>query len=99
MFRLPSFLHWYTLLCDSKTAAGHTAPEYAQIYRFGEAKSGVYCGPLKLLAAEVFTRSNELGIKCDLVTGEERRYVLQNFLALLSPVSSRITDTKVLGTL
>ncbi|ETN70872.1 helicase protein, partial [Necator americanus] len=46
---------------------------------FGEAKSGVYCGPLKLLAAEVFKRSNELGIKCDLVTGEERRYAVDNF--------------------
>ena len=45
--------------------------------RFGEAKSGVYCGPLKLLAVEVFTRSNELGVKCDLVTGEERRWVLK----------------------
>uniref|UniRef100_A0A0K0DD30 ATP-dependent RNA helicase SUV3 homolog, mitochondrial n=1 Tax=Angiostrongylus cantonensis TaxID=6313 RepID=A0A0K0DD30_ANGCA len=48
---------------------------YHALKRFGEAKSGVYCGPLKLLAAEVFTRSNELGVKCDLVTGEERRQV------------------------
>ncbi|KAJ1360360.1 hypothetical protein KIN20_019313 [Parelaphostrongylus tenuis] len=52
---------------------------YHALKRFGEAKSGVYCGPLKLLAAEVFTRSNELGIKCDLVTGEERRYAVDNF--------------------
>ncbi|VDM55851.1 unnamed protein product, partial [Angiostrongylus costaricensis] len=48
---------------------------YHALKRFGEAKSGIYCGPLKLLAAEVFTRSNELGVKCDLVTGEERRQV------------------------
>ncbi|WKX96045.1 hypothetical protein Q1695_012480 [Nippostrongylus brasiliensis] len=52
---------------------------YHALKRFGEAKSGVYCGPLKLLASEVFTRSNELGIKCDLVTGEERRYAIDNF--------------------
>ncbi|KAK6732086.1 hypothetical protein RB195_016453 [Necator americanus] len=52
---------------------------YHALERFGEAKSGVYCGPLKLLAAEVFKRSNELGIKCDLVTGEERRYAVDNF--------------------
>ncbi|KJH45132.1 helicase protein [Dictyocaulus viviparus] len=52
---------------------------YHALRRFGEAKSGVYCGPLKLLATEVFTRSNELGIKCDLVTGEERRFAIDNF--------------------
>lgn len=27
--------------------------------RFLEAKSGVYCGPLKMLASEVFRKSNE----------------------------------------
>jgi len=27
--------------------------------RFLNAKSGVYCGPLKLLASEVFNKSNE----------------------------------------
>nr|CDJ82951.1 DNA RNA helicase domain containing protein [Haemonchus contortus] len=52
---------------------------YHALKRFGDAKSGVYCGPLKLLASEVFTRSNQLGIKCDLVTGEERRYAIDNF--------------------
>ncbi|KAF5284437.1 hypothetical protein FQR65_LT13543 [Abscondita terminalis] len=38
------------------------------------AKSGVYCGPLKLLATEVFNKTNENGTPCDLVTGEERSY-------------------------
>uniref|UniRef100_A0A1I7X6D3 Suv3_C_1 domain-containing protein n=1 Tax=Heterorhabditis bacteriophora TaxID=37862 RepID=A0A1I7X6D3_HETBA len=46
--------------------------------RFGEAKSGIYCGPLKLLASEIFIRSNESGLKCDLVTGEERRFAIDN---------------------
>lgn len=44
--------------------------------RFMEAKSGVYCGPLKLLAAEVYNKCNEMGTPCDLVTGEERKYAL-----------------------
>lgn len=41
--------------------------------RFLSAGSGIYCGPLKMLAVEVFTKSNEKGTPCDLVTGEERR--------------------------
>ncbi|CAI4225470.1 unnamed protein product [Auanema sp. JU1783] len=51
---------------------------YHALKRFREAKSGVFCGPLKLLAAEVFQRSNELGLKCDMVTGEERRFAVDN---------------------
>ncbi|CAB3409903.1 unnamed protein product [Caenorhabditis bovis] len=51
---------------------------YHALKRFGEAKSAVFCGPLKLLASEVFTKSNELGIPCDLVTGEERRFAKDN---------------------
>uniref|UniRef100_A0A8R1HXG4 Suv3_N domain-containing protein n=1 Tax=Caenorhabditis japonica TaxID=281687 RepID=A0A8R1HXG4_CAEJA len=50
---------------------------YHALKRFGEAKSAVFCGPLKLLATEVFNRTNGLGIPCDLVTGEERR--ISNF--------------------
>ena len=38
------------------------------------AESGVYCGPLKMLAVEVFQKANSRGTRCDLVTGEERRY-------------------------
>lgn len=41
---------------------------------FLKSKSGVYCGPLKLLAAEVFKKSNDRGVACDLVTGEERKF-------------------------
>ena len=43
------------------------------IERFFSAKSGIYCSPLKLLAVEVFNKSNTRGTPCDLVTGEERR--------------------------
>jgi hypothetical protein len=37
-------------------------------------KSGVYCGPLKLLAVEVFNKCNKRGTACDLVTGEDRKW-------------------------
>ena len=43
------------------------------IERFFSAESGIYCSPLKLLAVEVFNKSNARGTQCDLVTGEERR--------------------------
>ncbi|KAI9584920.1 hypothetical protein GQX74_006815 [Glossina fuscipes] len=47
---------------------------YHALERFLSAESGVYCGPLKLLATEVFNKANERGTPCDLVTGEERKY-------------------------
>ena len=46
---------------------------YHAMERFLSADSGVYCGPLKLLAVEVFQKANARGTVCDLVTGEERR--------------------------
>uniref|UniRef100_A0A668U750 ATP-dependent RNA helicase SUPV3L1, mitochondrial n=1 Tax=Oreochromis aureus TaxID=47969 RepID=A0A668U750_OREAU len=48
---------------------------YHAIQRYLAAKSGVYCGPLKLLAHEIFEKSNDAGVPCDLVTGEERTFV------------------------
>ncbi|KAJ8928236.1 hypothetical protein NQ314_019186 [Rhamnusium bicolor] len=47
---------------------------YHALERFITAKSGVYCGPLKLLASEVFNKTNNRGTPCDLVTGEERNF-------------------------
>lgn len=48
---------------------------YHAIQRYLSAKSGAYCGPLKLLAHEIFEKSNDAGVPCDLVTGEERTFV------------------------
>jgi len=39
------------------------------------ASSGVYCGPLRLLAMEVYDSCNSDGTSCNLVTGQERRDV------------------------
>ncbi|XP_068746401.1 ATP-dependent RNA helicase SUPV3L1, mitochondrial-like isoform X3 [Montipora capricornis] len=49
----------------------HTALE-----RFSAADTGVYCGPLRLLATEVFRRTNDAGIPCDLLTGEDRQWAI-----------------------
>ncbi|XP_019339926.1 ATP-dependent RNA helicase SUPV3L1, mitochondrial isoform X1 [Alligator mississippiensis] len=45
---------------------------YHAIQRYLSAKSGIYCGPLKLLAHEIFRKCNDANVPCDLVTGEER---------------------------
>nr|POE51803.1 atp-dependent rna helicase suv3, mitochondrial [Quercus suber] len=46
---------------------------YHALQALEKAKSGVYAGPLRLLAHEVYTRMNAKGRACYLITGEERR--------------------------
>ena len=38
-------------------------------------RGGVYCGPLRLLALEVFESLNRQGVYTDLSTGQEKRQV------------------------
>jgi ATP-dependent RNA helicase SUPV3L1/SUV3 len=42
------------------------------LQKFSEASSGIYCAPLRMLAAEIYLRCNEENVPCDLLTGEER---------------------------
>ena len=44
---------------------------YHALKRLEQADSGVYAGPLRLLAHEVYTRLNAHGVPCNLVTGDE----------------------------
>ena len=46
---------------------------YHALKRLEQAKSGIYAGPLRLLAHEIYTRLNAKGIPCNLVTGDERQ--------------------------
>ncbi|KAL2480796.1 ATP-dependent RNA helicase SUV3L [Abeliophyllum distichum] len=46
---------------------------YNALQRFMEAKKGVYCSPLRLLAMEVFDKVNTLGVYCRLLTGQEKK--------------------------
>ncbi|KAK6928202.1 Helicase, C-terminal [Dillenia turbinata] len=48
---------------------------YNALQRFMEAKKGVYCSPLRLLAMEVFDKVNSLGVYCSLHTGQEKKFV------------------------
>lgn len=46
---------------------------YHALKRLKEAASGIYCGPLRLLALEVFESLNSEGVEANLLTGQERR--------------------------
>ncbi|OTA96085.1 hypothetical protein M434DRAFT_9172 [Hypoxylon sp. CO27-5] len=46
---------------------------YNALKALENAKSGIYAGPLRLLAHEVYTRFVAKGKKCALITGEEQR--------------------------
>lgn len=48
---------------------------YNALRAMSAAPSGVYCGPLRLLAMEVFDACNREGTYCSLITGQERREV------------------------
>ncbi|XP_011503663.1 PREDICTED: ATP-dependent RNA helicase SUV3 homolog, mitochondrial [Ceratosolen solmsi marchali] len=76
--RRPS--NWYPVARSIKrNIIFHAGPTnsgktYCALKSFINAKSGIYCSPLKLLAVEVFNKCNNSGTSCDLITGEERRY-------------------------
>lgn len=46
---------------------------YHALKRLEEARKGIYLGPLRLLAHEVYSRLNAAGKPCALITGEEQR--------------------------
>ena len=46
---------------------------YQALKRLEASKTGVYAGPLRLLAHEVYMRLNAKGHRCNLVTGDDRR--------------------------
>lgn len=46
---------------------------YAAMQHLKSAQSGIYLGPLRLLAHEVYERLNAENIACNLITGEEKR--------------------------
>ncbi|KAM5140701.1 ATP-dependent RNA helicase SUPV3L1, mitochondrial [Mantella aurantiaca] len=73
--RLPP--NWYSdaraiqrkiIFHSGPTNSGKT---YHAIQSYLGAKSGIYCGPLKLLAHEIYKKTNDAGVPCDLITGEE----------------------------
>lgn len=45
---------------------------YSALKRLEASASGVYCGPLRLLAREIAQRLNKVNVPCNLITGQER---------------------------
>jgi ATP-dependent RNA helicase SUPV3L1/SUV3 len=70
---------WYPATREiCRTVHLHVGPTnsgktYQALKRLEEADTGIYLGPLRLLAHEVYTRLNAKGKPCALVTGEEQR--------------------------
>jgi len=70
---------WYPATRElQRTIHLHVGPTnsgktYHALKRLEEAGRGIYLGPLRLLAHEVYTRLNAKGRACALVTGEEQR--------------------------
>lgn len=58
---------------------------YHALKRLEGAETGVYAGPLRLLANEVYTRMNDAGRSCVLVTGDEIRAPPEDFLGSDDP--------------
>ncbi|XWS13679.1 hypothetical protein CRYUN_Cryun36dG0059000 [Craigia yunnanensis] len=48
---------------------------YHALKRLESSPSGIYCGPLRLLAWEVSKRLNKAKVPCDLITGQEKEEV------------------------
>jgi ATP-dependent RNA helicase SUPV3L1/SUV3 len=70
---------WYPATREiTRTVHMHVGPTnsgktYHALKRLEQVDSGIYLGPLRLLAHEVYTRLNAKGKPCALVTGEEQR--------------------------
>ena len=67
-----AFLRRRFVLHVGPTNSGKT---YDAIQALRKAETGVYLGPLRLLALEIFDRLNEEGCRCDLLTGEEHEMI------------------------
>ena len=72
-------LEWYPgTRAVQRTIHLHVGPTnsgktYHALKRLEQAKTGLYAGPLRLLAYEVYTRLNAQGKTCHLITGDDRR--------------------------
>ena len=53
---------------------------YHALESLKRAMNGVYLGPLRLLALEVYEKMNDAGIPCTMLTGEERIYQENSFI-------------------
>ena len=73
--------NWYPLARQTpRKVIFHAGPTnsgktYGATQAFFEAEVGIYAAPLRLLATEVYMKCKERDVKCDLITGEDQRFV------------------------
>ena len=95
-------LEWYPATrAMQRTIHLHVGPTnsgktYHALQKLEAAGSGIYAGPLRLLAHEVYTRFNAKGKTCALITGEERR-IPENLTQMMSACTVEMVplNTKV----
>lgn len=93
--------NWYPLARSKlRKVYYHAGPTnsgktYHALQRFLKSKSGIYCGPLKLLATEVHQRANDSDVPCDLITGEERKIVNPDGVTKASHISCTVEMTQI----
>lgn len=63
----------HVIFHSGPTNSGKT---YHAIQSFLNANTAIYCGPLRMLAGEIFRKSNSQKVLCDLITGEERLWAV-----------------------
>lgn len=92
---------WYPIArAKTRKVIFHCGPTnsgktYHAMDRFMKSQTGIYCGPLKLLAVEIFHKANENKTPCDLVTGEERRLANPDGYTKASHVSCTVEMTQI----
>ncbi|RDW69727.1 hypothetical protein BP6252_08747 [Coleophoma cylindrospora] len=64
---------------------------YQALKRLEAAETGIYAGPLRLLAHEIYTKMNAKGKACSLITGEERRFPQHTTQAKMSSCTVEMT--------
>lgn len=68
LYPLARMMKRHFILHLGPTNSGKT---YQALQRFRSVPRGIYLAPLRLLAYEVFERTNALGVPCNMITGEE----------------------------
>lgn len=71
-FPMARALHRKIVYHSGPTNSGKT---YNALLAMKQASSGMYCGPLRLLAMEIYEACNMEGTLCSLVTGQEKQEV------------------------
>ena len=68
---------------------------HSALEKFLTAHTAIYCAPLRMLAHEIYRRSNTRGTPCDLLTGEEKQFASGDAEAPASHMSCTVEMANV----